>query len=105
MSTSQETFDPARRRLCPDGACIGLLDDGGRCKVCGREGGPASPVEAGAPGPTEPRQEDEDDARMSSDDTGDGEAFDSTRKLCPDGACIGVISDGRCSVCGRAEEG
>jgi hypothetical protein len=23
------------RRLCPDGACTGLLDHEGRCKVCG----------------------------------------------------------------------
>lgn len=24
------------RQLCPDGNCIGVLDDAGRCKVCGR---------------------------------------------------------------------
>jgi hypothetical protein len=23
------------RRLCPDGSCIGLIGDDGRCKVCG----------------------------------------------------------------------
>jgi hypothetical protein len=29
-----------------------------------------------------------------------------TRQLCPDGACIGVIgADGRCKVCGRAGDG
>jgi hypothetical protein len=28
--------DPDERRLCPDGACVGLLDAAGRCKVCGR---------------------------------------------------------------------
>jgi len=29
--------------------------------------------------------------------------FDSHRRLCPDGGCIGVIgSDGRCRVCGRS---
>jgi hypothetical protein len=30
----------------------------------------------------------------------------STRQLCPDGACIGVIGpDGRCKVCGRQADG
>lgn len=24
------------RALCPDGSCIGLIGDDGRCKVCGR---------------------------------------------------------------------
>ena len=27
-------FDPESRALCPDGSCIGVLDDGGVCKVC-----------------------------------------------------------------------
>jgi len=32
--------------------------------------------------------------------------FDSHRRLCPDGGCIGVIgSDGRCRVCGRSASG
>ena len=26
------------RRLCPDGTCIGLLDETGHCKVCGAAG-------------------------------------------------------------------
>ena len=25
----------AARRLCPDGGCVGLIGDDGRCKVCG----------------------------------------------------------------------
>ncbi len=25
------------------------------------------------------------------------------RKLCVDGACIGVVSDGRCNTCGKAQ--
>ncbi len=33
-------------------------------------------------------------------------AFDPHRRLCPDGACIGVIGpDGRCSECGRTTDG
>ena len=32
----------------------------------------------------------------------DGGGFDARRKLCPDGACVGVIGeDGRCKVCGQ----
>ena len=31
----------AERKLCPDDACIGLLGDDQRCKVCGKS--PASP--------------------------------------------------------------
>jgi hypothetical protein len=27
--------DVAERRLCPDGSCVGLIGDDGRCKVCG----------------------------------------------------------------------
>jgi len=27
--------DDEDRRLCPDGSCIGVLGDDGRCKVCG----------------------------------------------------------------------
>jgi len=29
--------DWGTRRLCPDGSCIGLIGDDGRCKVCGRQ--------------------------------------------------------------------
>jgi len=35
---SDGKFDP-HRRLCPDGACIGVIGDDGRCRVCGRSGG------------------------------------------------------------------
>jgi len=35
----------------------------------------------------------------------DGGGFDAKRRLCPDGACVGVIGpDGKCTVCGRAAE-
>jgi len=26
------------RKVCPDGACIGVIGEDGRCKVCGRVG-------------------------------------------------------------------
>ena len=35
-----ETFDP-KRRLCPDGSCIGVIGPDGRCSVCGKEAGAA----------------------------------------------------------------
>lgn len=30
--------DPAwhERRLCPDGSCVGVIGDDGKCRVCGR---------------------------------------------------------------------
>jgi hypothetical protein len=104
MSTSaSEAFDPARRRLCPDGACIGLLDESGRCRECGLQAGAAG---AGPVAPAEPL-EDEDPGELEAAD-GDEEStagFQAGRRLCPDGACLGVIgADGKCSECGRTEE-
>jgi hypothetical protein len=110
MSSSEtDKFDPSRRRLCPDGACVGLLDDSGRCKECGKT----------ASGVVEPRSEpvwDEAESEGAevvelappSEDAGEGVSaasggFDPKRKLCSDGACVGVIgADGRCKVCGQA---
>ena len=47
---SDGKFDP-HRRLCPDGACIGVIGDDGRCKVC------RMPARA----PDDEADEDEDD--------------------------------------------
>ena len=109
-----EKFDPSRRRLCPDGSCVGLLDESGRCKECGRTA--SGKLEAvGAPAVDDPEEDVGFDAGVAEDDAGVGEGqgpapdelsasgFDPKRKLCPDGACVGVIgADGRCSVCGQA---
>jgi hypothetical protein len=113
MSSSPDSdkFDPARRRLCPDGACIGLLDDAGTCKECGLTASgarlqtlpvdevpelvedEAAPVQAAS----------EAGAGPGPGNDNDNDSFDSKRKLCPDGACVGVIGDdGRCKVCGQA---
>lgn len=98
------------RRLCVDGACIGLLGDDGLCKVCGKAGSKAKPKATAA----------NDDAALeaaaadlaSSAIAGevasiapavgiDDEALEE-RKLCPDGSCVGVIgADGHCKVCGK----
>jgi hypothetical protein len=75
------------RKLCPDGSCIGLIGDDGRCKVCGR-------AEDGSP----PPEEDEEGELAA---TAGDESFEDDRQLCPDGSCIGIIgSDGKCKVCG-----
>ena len=41
---SEATFNPAKRRLCPDGACIGVIGDDGRCRVCGASASGAAPI-------------------------------------------------------------
>ena len=106
---SDGKFDP-HRRLCPDGACIGVIGDDGRCRVCGRSGGgggkdaaPAGFVPAGD-GEDEDEDGDEDGnegAKVGGESKAAG-AFDPNRRLCPDGGCIGVIGpDGVCTVCGQ----
>lgn len=96
-------FDPATRRLCPDGSCVGILDRDGRCSECGTAGDPnGDPVAAegdlamgnGGRGGVDPAAQ-----------TVDG-GFDPGRKLCDDGSCVGVVgADGKCDVCGRRGEG
>lgn len=31
-----EDYEWSRRKLCPDDACVGVIGEGGTCKVCGR---------------------------------------------------------------------
>jgi hypothetical protein len=114
--TDPEVFDPRRRRLCPDGSCVGVIGADGRCRVCGS----ASPDGAAAPGlgpeafaggcADDGLDDHEDDtleaAGDSAEDGAAGPGFDTGRRLCPDGACLGVLgADGRCNVCGRTAEG
>ena len=115
MTATEETaFDPARRRLCPDGACVGLIGDDGRCKVCGTPAGADSeqPVAAADSGVTtwDGAKDETDDATLPRT-LGDvarldeGPAFDPARRLCSDGSCLGVIdASGRCNVCGKPAE-
>jgi hypothetical protein len=92
MTTPEDSFEPARRELCPDGSCIGLIGPDGRCKVCGT----VSPSAV-----SDPRHQGMVAPRADSD-----EVDDDDRDLCPDGACIGLIGpDGRCNVCGRPGDG
>jgi hypothetical protein len=113
---SEGKFDPSKRRLCPDGACIGLVGDDGRCRVCGRSGsGSAAAPPAADAGDPMGADNEEDDAWIPGADAGadagggasagdaGGGGFQPGRRLCDDGSCIGVLgADGRCSVCGRA---
>ena len=105
MSTKQDdstALDPSQRRLCPDGACVGLIGHDGKCKICGsldpdRTG--ATPAEGT---PALPTPEPEIDQTGPAPATGAEETFAPKRRLCPDDACIGVIgSDNKCSICGR----
>jgi hypothetical protein len=94
-TTNEETFDPSARRLCGDGACVGVLGDDGRCRVCGRTEDEAA------------RGETVVAAADSRDDEAAGSpgGFDTSRRLCDDGSCVGVVGDdGVCRVCGRRAE-
>ena len=81
----------AERQLCPDGACTGVLGADGACKLCGRRGvarvvrvvPPVAVVAAVV-----------------------AAADDDERRLCPDGACTGLLdAGGTCKVCGRTDVG
>jgi hypothetical protein len=94
MDEDKDTFDPTRRKLCADGACVGVIGDDGRCRVCGR-------TEAEAAVGAEPPAV----AMLDAPETAEGGGFDSKRRLCDDGSCVGVIGDdGLCRVCGRRAE-
>jgi hypothetical protein len=110
-----EAFGARRRRLCPDGGCVGLIGPDGRCRVCGLEDSEA-PAGLGADAFAGGCASDDDfDDADSGHHTGEhlgadaiydvtegGPDFDPARKLCPDGDCVGVLGDnGRCKVCGR----
>ena len=100
------------RELCPDGACVGVIGPDGTCKVCGRV----------APNWGDERRrglvdvaEDAEQASglghrasglgpkaSDSERSSEGDPDWDQRKLCPDGACLGVIgADGKCTVCGK----
>jgi hypothetical protein len=108
-----EDLDLAHRRLCPDGACIGVIGSDGKCRVCGRAAQGPAEGDADSDGDSDWDADAaaDADADPDSDSDSDGEAdgdsaFDPDRRLCSDGACIGLIgADGRCNVCGSAAVG
>jgi hypothetical protein len=90
-----DELDLDSRRLCPDGACIGVIGDDGRCKVCGRadDGSIVAPTT---------REMDVPGYAAIAEEAGEDPFAEDDRELCPDGACIGVLgADGKCKVCGR----
>jgi hypothetical protein len=96
---AETSFDPTARRLCADGACVGVLGDDGRCRVCGR-----TEAQAAAGDDVAAMNDPSDDAPASAE-VGAGAidgGFDPNRRLCDDGSCVGVLGDdGACRVCGR----
>lgn len=106
MTMTDEDIDFEHRRLCPDGACIGVIGPNGRCKLCGRadDGSVQPPHRAdAATASDEGEGEDEDWGDEEGLESAPEDAFDEDRELCPDGTCIGVIGpDGRCKVCGSS---
>jgi len=106
---NETSFNP-RRKLCPDGSCVGIIGSDGKCTVCGQ------PAPGGEPpnDSTSDRNSQNDDAtddasndEVGSDETAENAAgFDATRRLCGDDTCIGVIGpDNRCTECGKPAEG
>ena len=98
MSENELEFDP-KRRLCPDGSCVGVLKSDGTCSVCGRD---ASGVAAASQNETDETDSVAADDGVSASEGVGAEGFDPRRRLCDDGSCVGVIgADGRCGVCGQ----
>lgn len=103
MSTdlNDQPFDPNQRRLCPDGSCVGVIGEDGKCKLCGTAdpaGPPAPSLSIVAPPSDEPNPV----AAAPADQAAAEGGFDPHRRLCGDDTCIGVLDEqGRCKVCGR----
>ncbi|HMG21866.1 MAG TPA: hypothetical protein VK607_11130, partial [Kofleriaceae bacterium] len=103
--------DWTERRLCPDGACIGVIGGDGRCKVCGRpaSGAPAEPpavaepagAPAAAPAAAPVVEAAPVPATASPPATSEPDPA-AGREACVVTGCGGYIGDaGRCMVCGR----
>lgn len=118
-------FDPDRRELCSDGMCVGVIGKDGRCKVCGKPGSGATPVQDRA-GSSRAAAADwrpgavpggEEDVADEEDFEGSGEGgasstaggrpdFERTRVPCSDDMCTGIIGrNGRCGTCGKPWSG
>jgi hypothetical protein len=92
---AESGFDP-NRRLCPDGACVGVIGPDGRCTVCARAENAAPDVHDDVHGDFRAVEPAEGAVTTTS------EGFNPTRRLCDDGTCVGVVGpDGVCGTCGR----
>ena len=115
QGTYQSDSDWDNRILCSDGNCIGVIGPDGHCKECGKKYEGTLPETIAAD--NESRSEGEDEIRADTERNAqpaadaapreDTETDDwSSRQLCSDGNCIGVIGpDGRCKECGKPFKG
>jgi hypothetical protein len=100
--TEEMAFDVASRRLCPDGACTGIIGPDGKCSECGQA--PSASALGATDAPVNESSATANEARFLADEGRDAAegTFDANRPLCPDGSCVGVLGiDGRCGVCGK----
>ena len=104
---SDPTFNP-RRKLCPDGSCIGIIGDGGKCTVCGTSDTGATDSPLNFPHANDALDEADiayDETILENDEPAGKDLpsdFDPNRRLCNDDECIGVIGeDNRCRLCGK----
>lgn len=111
QETSYSGSDWDNRILCEDGNCIGVIGPDGNCKECGKKYEGTLPENFDSA--EEPRYESSDETdepnapepTAADDSVGEDAGSDdwSSRQLCSDGNCIGVIGpDGRCKECGKA---
>jgi hypothetical protein len=102
-SDDDSTFIPGRK-LCPDGSCVGIIGDDGKCTVCGTSTGGAEGSPAQDPSTSHADESDVatefEATEHSPEDSASG--FDPNRRLCGDDTCVGVIGkDNRCRICGK----
>ena len=104
---SNSSFNP-RRKLCPDGTCVGIIADSGTCTVCGTSDAGATdsplPFPLASDGLEEANIEHDESVLENDEPAGENlpSDFDPNRSLCSDDDCIGVIGeDTRCRLCGK----
>lgn len=97
MGSENEPFDP-KRRLCTDGACIGIIGNDGCCTVCHLADSAEEPAFL------------TDDLIQEATPTPAVSPIDSQvippaihrRRLCEDGTCTGILDiQGKCGTCGK----
>jgi hypothetical protein len=105
-----------RRQLCADGACTGVIGLEGTCKTCGKPapdwGDLRKPGRVSSKSESDEEVEDEastaepaaSPAKMAASAT--KVSAWNERRLCVDGACVGLIGDdGVCKVCRKPADG
>jgi|GEM_PF-212005 hypothetical protein len=103
--------DFSERELCIDGACIGVIGSDGRCRECGKQGenqkttGDSAHVSSASETSSNENASLEEDPSWAQD-VDPNELDFGSRRLCSNGACVGVIgSNNECKDCGRPYSG